>query len=221
MTYFRSLPPFRAMNSDTIASKYHFESAAAPHTAAYLTDHILAACRQASARKVLDLGCGNGTLCGALSAAGFEVVGCDPSEAGIEFARHTYPHIPFHRLGVYDDPALLGHGGFDLVVSTEVIEHIFLPRALPRFASKVLRKGGHLVLTTPYHGYIKNLALAISGKLDAHFTVLWDGGHIKFWSRATLSQLLLEEGFVVTGFIGAGRIPYLWKSMIVIAQSGA
>jgi 2-polyprenyl-3-methyl-5-hydroxy-6-metoxy-1,4-benzoquinol methylase len=206
------------MSNTTITSKYHFGSADAPHTAAYLTDHILAICRRVSARRVLDLGCGNGALCGALSAAGFEVVGCDPSEDGIAFARRTFPHIPFHLLGVYDDCAVLGDDDFDVVVSTEVIEHISRPRSLPRFASKVLRSGGHLVLTTPYHGYIKNLALAVSGKLDAHFTVLWDGGHIKFWSRATLSRLLTEEGFDVTGFIGAGRIPYLWKSMIVIAQ---
>ena len=205
------------MSNNPTTSRYHFGSADAPHSAAYLTDHIIATCHQVSAKRVLDLGCGNGALCGALSAAGFDVVGCDPSEDGIGFARQSFPHIPFHVLGIYDEPAAIG-GDFDVVVSTEVIEHVFQPRSLPRFASKTLRKGGHLVLTTPYHGYIKNLALAVSGKLDAHFTVLWDGGHIKFWSRATLTRLLSEEGFAVTGFIGTGRIPYLWKSMIVISQ---
>jgi len=143
---------------------------------------------------------------------------CDPSEDGLKFARRSFPHIPFHQLGVYDDPTVLGGGDFDIVVSGEVIEHIFLPRILPRFASRILRQGGHLILTTPYHGYLKNLALAVSGKLDAHFTALWDGGHIKFWSRDTLSRLLSEEGFSVTGFIGTGRVPFLWKSMILIAQ---
>lgn len=208
--------PSRAMSNNEITYQYRFSSADASHTAAYLTDHILAICRQVSAKRVLDLGCGNGALCGALSAAGFEVVGCDPSEEGIEFARRTFPHIPFHCLGVYDDPEVLGE--FDIIVSTEVIEHIFLPRLLPRFAAGILRHGGYLVLSTPYHGYIKNLVMAIVGQLDAHFTALWDGGHIKFWSRATLSQLLAEEGFSVTSFIGAGRIPLLWKSMILIAQ---
>jgi len=70
-------------------------------------------------------------------------------------------------------------------------------------------------VSTPYHGYIKNLALAVTGKLDAHFTVLWDGGHIKFFSRSTLEQMLREQGFEVTGFAGAGRWPLLWKSMLV------
>lgn len=202
----------------TVDSKYHFGSAAAPHTAAYLHSHILAACKRLSAKRVLDLGCGNGALCADLASAGFDVVGCDPSEDGIGFARRTHPGIPFHQLGVYDDPAALDGGGFDVVVSTEVIEHLFLPRSLPRFASAVLRSGGNLILTTPYHGYIKNLALSLSGKWDSHFSPLWDGGHIKFWSQATLSQLLSEEGFSVTEFIGTGRVPYLWKSMILIAH---
>jgi 2-polyprenyl-3-methyl-5-hydroxy-6-metoxy-1,4-benzoquinol methylase len=203
---------------NTITSRYGFGTAVEPHTAAFLTPPILQALRGCSAKRVLDLGCGNGALCGALSAAGFDVVGCDPSEDGIDFARRSHPGVHFHPVGVYDDPALMDEAAFDAVVSTEVIEHIFLPRALPRFASKVLRTGGHLVLSTPYHGYFKNLALAASGKLDAHFTVLWDGGHIKFWSRATLSRMLTEEGFSVTRFIGAGRIPYLWMSMILIAR---
>ena len=77
---------------------------------------------------------------------------------------------------------------------------------------------GTLIITTPYHGYFKNLALAAAGKLDGHFTVLWDGGHIKFFSRRTLTALLELEGFEVTAFCGAGRWPYLWKSMVLAAR---
>jgi len=75
-----------------------------------------------------------------------------------------------------------------------------------------------LIVSTPYHGYLKNLALAVTGKLDAHFTALWDGGHIKFFSRSTLEQMLREEGFDVQAFVGAGRWPFLWKSMLMKAR---
>ncbi len=44
-----------------------------------------------------------------------------------------------------------------------------------------------------------------------------DRGHIKFWTRRTLTALLEEQGFRITHFIGAGRVPFLWKSMIIAA----
>lgn len=68
------------------------------------------------------------------------------------------------------------------------------------------------------HGYVKNLVLALTNKWDAHLSPFWEGGHIKFWSRRTLSQLLNESGFDVVRFIGAGSLPLLWKSMIIVAQ---
>jgi len=60
--------------------------------------------------------------------------------------------------------------------------------------------------------------MALSGKMDAHFTALWDHGHIKFWSIRTLSILLEEVGFRDLQFERVGRIPPLAKSMIAVAQ---
>jgi len=198
--------------------EYAFRSAAPAYDHRYLSNPIIEICRKLGVKKMLDLGCGNGAMTKAFFDAGFHIIGCDKSESGIAFARQAYPEIAFHCIGTEDEPDELGTG-FDAVVSAEVIEHLFTPRSLPRFAAKLLRPGGNLVLTTPYHGYLKNLVLAVSGKIDRHFTALWDHGHIKFWSRRTLSQLLMEEGFEITGFIGVGRFPYLWKSMIVTARA--
>ena len=88
-----------------------------------------------------------------------------------------------------------------------------------RLVRKVLGdRRGEIIISTPYHGYWENLALALTNKMDSHFTALWDGGHIKFWSRRTLTQLLNEFGFEVTEFHGSGRLPLLWKSMFVRAR---
>ena len=107
---------------------------------------------------------------------------------------------------------------FDVVVSTEVVEHVYSPRQWAATALAALKPGGLLICSTPYHGYLKNCALAITGKLDAHFTALWVGGHIKFWSRRTLTELLEEAGFQVVAFRGAGRLPWLWMSMLLVAR---
>lgn len=170
--------------------------------------------------RILDLGCGNGSLIGAMRHPEWEMHGIDASTSGIEMARLAHPG---HRFTVGDITGPFGDlgypaGYFDVVVSTEVIEHVYAPRKLAANAMEALRSGGELILTTPYHGYLKNLALALTGKLDAHFTALWDGGHIKFWSRQTLAILLREVGFTETRFYGSGRCPFLWKSMILTAR---
>ena len=115
------------------------------------------------------------------------------------------PELVFHQIGV-DDPSAVGAGSFDVAIATEVIEHLVRPRNLLGFAKQLLRPGGHLIISTPYHGYLKNLFIALSNKWDSHLAPLWDGGHIKLWSRKTLSQLLREAGFRVVRFIGAGRV---------------
>lgn len=105
-----------------------------------------------------------------------------------------------------------------MVVSLEVVEHVYAPRNYARTLFDLLEPGGTAIVSTPYHGYLKNLALALSGKMDAHFTALWDHGHIKFWSIETLTKLLDEAGFMNIRFHRVGRVPQLAKSMIAVAQ---
>lgn len=202
------------MNKAALAN-YHCSDAEAPHTACYLFDPVLRMCKRSGAKRVLDLGCGNGAFCEVLNKEGYDVVGVDPGVEGIRIAREKRPSLNIQSASTYDDLTALGV--FDAVISMEVVEHLFEPRLLPRAAASVLKPGGILIVTTPYHGYLKNLTLALIGKMDAHYSPLWDGGHIKFWSRRTLQTLLEEEGFSVQEFVGVGRTIFLWKSMIFCA----
>lgn len=208
--------------SDNLVTNYGWSSSEGPDSCSYISPKILELLSELQASRVLDLGCGNGKLCSEIAQAGHYVAGVEYDRAGIEIARRSYPAISFYNFGVQDEPERLleQENGelFDAVVSTEVIEHLFSPHLLPRYAHGVLRGGGYLILTTPYHGYLKNLILSIFNKWDFHLNPLWHGGHIKFWSRGTLAQLLREAGFEVVGFHGVGRLPYIWKSMILISK---
>jgi 2-polyprenyl-6-hydroxyphenyl methylase/3-demethylubiquinone-9 3-methyltransferase len=210
------------MNTSTATSPddYGWSDTTAPHTCAYLAPQVLAVLGRLRAQRVLDLGAGNGALCRILRDAGLKVVGVEHDARGVAIARAALPDVPFYCEGVEGDPAfvLTEQAAFDAVVSTEVIEHLYSPHLLPRYAAALLNQGGHLIVTTPYHGYLKNLALALTGHWDSHFTAMWHGGHIKFWSRATLTLLLQENGFDVVGFQGVGRVPGLWKSMLLVAR---
>ena len=170
-------------------------------------------------RSICDLGCGNGHIAGRLASLGYDVTGIDASHSGIRIAASTYPNVNFNEAHI--DPNLPAPEKFDLVISSDVIEHLYRPSDLLEAANSLLKPGGHILLGTPYHGYLKNLALAVAGRMESHFSALHDGGHIKFFSVKTLSQLLITHSFENPSFTFYGRAPWLWKNMICHARKPA
>lgn len=212
------------VTANTHIPDYGWQSETAEQSHDYLQPVVLSAVRalvpaSSTPLRVFDAGCGNGALLRKLQLSGYEVAGCDASESGVALARKSCGDgVRIERLSVYENLSGVFGGNWDVVVSTEVIEHLYAPRDFVRQARDLIRPGGALILSTPYHSYLKNLVLAATGALDRHFTALWDGGHIKFWSYATLTQLLSEFGFQQFWLRGAGRFPPLWKSMVVVAH---
>jgi len=166
-------------------------------------------------KTVFDLGCGNGALTHALAGRGFQMTGLDNSLSGLAIAARHYRESEFIRADLETPLPETLHHSFDAVIAVEVIEHLLLPRNLFRRAREALRPGGRLIVTTPYHGLLKNLALALSNKFDDHWHPLRDYGHVKFFSKKTLTRLFAEQNFEVQRISRVGRIPALAKSMIV------
>jgi 2-polyprenyl-3-methyl-5-hydroxy-6-metoxy-1,4-benzoquinol methylase len=180
----------------------------------YILPVLLPWLEQRNARRVLDIGCGNGALTNEVSKAGLGVVGVEVSESGIAIAQRSYPRIRFLNCGVDSPLPDSLRENFDAVISVEVIEHLALPRLLFERAKEALCPGGSLFVTTPYHGYWKNLALALFNRFDEHWHPLRDFGHVKFFSADTLSLLFAEQGFKVARSARVGRVPQFAKSMI-------
>ncbi len=176
--------------------------------------------REFPRRRAFELGCGNGAASHMLWTSGFDVTAVDASESGIEIARASFPQCSFVCASAYDDLAAR-FGRFDLVLSLEVVQHCTNPRKVARALFDLVEPGGVGIVSATYHGYTKNLVLALSGRLDGHLNALWDSGPVKFFSVRTLRTLLEEVGFRRIEFRLAGRTPLLAKSMVAIAYKDA
>jgi 2-polyprenyl-3-methyl-5-hydroxy-6-metoxy-1,4-benzoquinol methylase len=181
----------------------------------YLFPSVLRELKALPEPSVLDLGCGNGVLTSRFAESGIAITGIDVSESGIRIAKETFPHVRFVARDLSDSLPSDMIGKFDAVVSIEVVEHLLLPRLLFARAREALLPGGTLVVTTPFHGYFKNLLIALANKSDWHWHPLRDFGHIKFFSVRTLRQLFEEQGFEVQTVARVGRVPFLAKSMVM------
>jgi 2-polyprenyl-3-methyl-5-hydroxy-6-metoxy-1,4-benzoquinol methylase len=198
---------------------YGYHADTMTHNFNYVLQPLLNLLDKTTNTCILDLGCGNGYLVNHLISLGYNAYGTDASKKGIAIAKQINPDRFFVQdLSAGKLPEALQHLNFDTIISTEVIEHLYDPEAFVTFCREILNGKGELILSTPYHGYLKNLFISIFNKWDNHISPLWLGGHIKFWSRATLSLLLTNTGFTVIDFKGCGRIYYFWKSMLIKAK---
>jgi SAM-dependent methyltransferase len=169
-----------------------------------------------SGERVLDLGCGAGRFVAALRDAGADAVGVEVAQAALDRAAQVAPGADLRLMG--DDGAIpLEHGSVDLVWCSEVLEHVADAAALMHEARRVLRRDGRLLVTVPYHGRAKNVAIALA-RFDAHFDVR--GQHLRFFTRASLRTLLRETGFDDASVTAAGGAPLFRESLVARAARG-
>jgi 2-polyprenyl-3-methyl-5-hydroxy-6-metoxy-1,4-benzoquinol methylase len=208
------------MTNKYLTDNYGWKNKKPCESYSYLGPLIISILKKLKVKRVLDLGSGNGSFANALYQEGFYVVGIDGDKNGVNLSKKAFPWIKFINLDIEKEQQkiiLSKLGKFDAIVSLEVIEHLYSPHKLIKLSDQLLLKKGSLIISTPFHGYLKNLLISILDGWDFHFTSLWHGGHIKFWSKKTITMLLVNNKFKVISFNGAGRLPFLWKSMVITA----
>ena len=165
-------------------------------------------------QRVLDYGCNIGAAASIFADAGHQVIGLDISHSAIAVAQSRASRAAF-KVVDSERQIPLPDASVDVCFCSEVIEHLF---AVPEFIEEVFRvlaPGGQFLLTTPYHGWIKNLII-ICRNFDSHFDP--SGGHIRFFSQRSLTACLQAGGFQVENITGIGRCWPIWKSMFVAAR---
>ena len=166
--------------------------------------------------RVLDVGCGEGHFAAELARSGFVVVAVDVAAEPLRRARARHPALDL-RIVPAEGAWPLPDASFDVVWAGETIEHVIDTAGWLSQVRRVLRPGGRLLLSTPAHGRLAMLGLALSGRrFDAHFDPRSD--HLRFYTRRSLQRLLADFGFRDIDLREAGGIPGARRLLLARAQ---
>jgi len=157
--------------------------------------------------RLLDVGCGIGTLAGALPRGDFHYVGVDV------VAHPAFPPgLELVRANLDREPIPLPNDSADIVVSAETIEHVENPRALMRELVRLLRPGGWVFVTTPNQLSVASLLCLVArgefqyfqrgpGMYPAHITAL-----LEVDLRRVAEECSLVNVDVL--YSASGRVPF-------------
>jgi 2-polyprenyl-3-methyl-5-hydroxy-6-metoxy-1,4-benzoquinol methylase len=167
---------------------------------------------------ILDLGCGEGRLVRRLSEYPHvtRTLGIDVSSEAIKLAlqKNKTPKTEFAVTASNNLPC--GKDCFDLVASTDVMEHLLDVECTLMEINRVLKKDGFLFITTTDFNFLKKLLIAVF-KFDEYFYPTTP--HIRFFTHKTLKAMLNKTGFKVVEYQWDGSyMGIMPKGQIVIAQ---
>lgn len=142
----------------------------------------------------LDVGCGRGELVRELVSRGWRVSGIDVSQEALSGVTEALNER--FCFDVEDDrwPEGLSGKRYDLIIASEVIEHLFDPARFMERASGLLAPGGAIIVTTPNVLFWKNRLRALFGTFRYEEKGIMDFGHIRLFTVATARELFRGSG---------------------------
>lgn len=171
-------------------------------------------------KNILDVGCGNGWLAKAALPEGKEVVSLDVSLINPLKAKELYGDEK--HSGIVADSFRLPfeNNSFDCVVASEIIEHVIEPAKFVEENFRVVRKGGCLIITTPYkEKLLYYLCIHCNKKTPAHAHIhsfdekklkeCYNGDDLKYFKYETFGNkiLLYLRTYVLLQFLPF----WLWR----------
>jgi SAM-dependent methyltransferase len=166
----------------------------------------------------VDIGCGDGmatavaaTRCEQTPGAEVTIIGLDWSCAALDRARQR--GVPVVRAAIDGFGLPLARGSVDVVIMSELIEHLVDTDAALAEAGRVLVPGGRLLLSTPNLAAWYNRVLLAFGVQPLFTEVSLRGiygrpgrqvvGHLRNFTRRALEEILSAAGFVEINITGA------------------
>lgn len=163
-------------------------------------DHILRWVGARREARVLDLGCSDGSVAERIRASGHHVTGVDlVAHDGVKERVDTFVEADLEE-GV---PPEVG-GPFDVIVATDVLEHVRRPEQVLDGARSLLAPGGSLIVSVPNFGHWYPRLRVGVGRFDYDRRGILDRDHVRFFTKRSVERLIDDGGFTVRRHVGTG-----------------
>jgi 2-polyprenyl-3-methyl-5-hydroxy-6-metoxy-1,4-benzoquinol methylase len=149
--------------------------------------------------KILDVGCGYGMLLSELSTKykNIDLFGIEKSKEAIKKIP-SFVHLFTADIEDHDDVLnKLNKEKFDLIIFSDVLEHLYDPVNTLNFYSKFIKKNGAIVVTVPNIGNIYSRISLFFGFFNYSETGVMDKTHIRFFTKKTLSKLAISANLKI------------------------
>lgn len=135
--------------------------------------------------RIMDVGCGPGLFLIEAKKRGWEVYGTEFTDGQIDYLNSL-------EINTYQGKLIEGcfeSDSFDIIISSEVIEHINNPVEEIRLFHNFLRKGGLVYITTPNFNSIERYIL------KGNYEIIEYPNHLCYYTPQTINLLLTQNGF--------------------------
>ena len=150
----------------------------------------------ADCRRVLDVGCADGTFGEALKKTrGIEVWGVEPTKSAAAKAKAKLDRVVE---GLFDPGMDLPAGSFDCILFNDVLEHMLAPELALRYARQLLMPGGVVVASIPNIRSFPTLwRLVFHARWEYQDAGVLDRTHLRFFTESSIVDMFEREGFTL------------------------
>jgi ubiquinone/menaquinone biosynthesis C-methylase UbiE len=175
---------------------------------------------------ILDVGCGSGYLLYQFRHRFKKLIGLEYSQHRLAHAEINLEDFSFMPIqGTVEDLSAVASNSIDHLVSADTIEHIPDVYKAAEEMYRVLKPGGLLVINTPNIAFLKKRVLLMAGRFPSTSQtneglgsdILFDGGHLHYFTFRSLRLLLEKFGFKMVKKVGYGRfglVHNFWPSLL-------
>lgn len=143
-------------------------------------------------KKILDVGCASGWFLSRVfeKFPSTECCGIDVYEKGVTYGRNKYPHLSLQVADAHNIP--YKSNTFDVVISTEVLEHVDDPRLVLLEIKRVLKDDGIAIIELDSGSVLFSIVWFLWRKINGR---VWNDSHLHSFTVKKLEKIIKQTGF--------------------------